>query len=84
MNTFHLASLALLVGLISAGPTSTYPHVDAVVPEIESVDEDKRPVLLITVGPSGCVKTALAEAAAKEIAPIAQLYFSSFLIYDVV
>jgi len=82
MNTFHLASLALLVGLISAGPTSTYPHVDAVIPEIESVDEDKRPVLLITVGPTGSGKTALAEAAAKEIAPNAQLEFSSFLIDD--
>jgi len=35
MNTFHLASLALLVGLISAAATSTYPRVDAVVPEIE-------------------------------------------------
>jgi len=41
MNTFHLASLALLVGLISAAPTSTYPHVDAVVPETEfPVDVD--------------------------------------------
>jgi len=44
MNTFHLASLALLVGLISAAPTSTYPHVDAVVPEIEfPVDEGAAP-----------------------------------------
>jgi len=47
MNTFHLASLALLVGLISAAPTSTYPHVDAVVPEIE-VQEDNHVYNLVT------------------------------------
>merc|ERR1711935_327412 len=55
MNTFHLASLALLVGLISAIPTSTYPHVDAVVPEIEFPaveDEPKYVTTTFTIQPS--------------------------------
>merc|ERR1712086_96326 len=48
MNTFHLASLALLAGLISAAPTSTYRHVDAVVPEIEFADVDDAVYNLVT------------------------------------
>jgi len=48
MNTFHLASLALLAGLISAAPTSTHRHVDAVVPEIEFADVDNAKYNLVT------------------------------------
>jgi len=64
MNTFHLASLALLVGLISAAPTSTYPHVDAVVPEIEF------PVA-VTDGPRFNLVTFAVEPAILDTSPAA-------------
>jgi len=61
MNTFHLASLALLVGLISAAPTSTYRHVDAVVPEIDlaraDVDNAVYNLVTFTIDPTKTIQS---------------------------
>jgi len=61
MNTFHLASLALLVGLISAAPTSTYRHVDAVVPEIDlaraDVDNAVYNLVTFTIDPTKTIES---------------------------